>query len=89
PPLEGSWPKVTSYPDMGQLQRALGTALAARLAGRILLLDPAAPDGYVRDWQPPGLPPLRHFCYAVQWWGFAVTAVVLWVIIGIRRGRSS
>ena len=40
-----------------------------------------APLGYVRDWQPPGLPPIRHFSYAVQWWGFAVTLVVIWVIL--------
>ena len=91
PSADGSWPKVTSYPDMDQLRTALGpaagAATAARPPGRILLLDAGAPDGYVRDWQPPGLPPLRHFSYAIQWWGFTVTAVVLWVIMGLRRGR--
>jgi cytochrome oxidase assembly protein ShyY1 len=75
------WPKVTSYPSMGELASAYGHALEPR----IVLLDPGAPLGYVRDWQPPGLPPIRHFSYAVQWWGFAVTLVVIWVILSAPR----
>jgi len=78
PPAAGAhWPKVTSYPDMGQLATALGHALPAR----IVLLDPSAPFGYVRDWQPPGLSPARHLSYAVQWWGFAVTLIIIWAVL--------
>jgi surfeit locus 1 family protein len=76
-----SWPKVTSYPDMEQLTVALG---GRRLSSRILLLDPAAPYGYVRAWKPPGLPPLRHFSYAVQWWTFALATATLWVLLSRR-----
>ena len=80
PDARTPWPKVTSYPDMAQLAAALG----APLGPRILLLDPAAPFGYVRAWQPPGLAPLRHFSYAVQWWSFALATLVLWVIMSRR-----
>jgi surfeit locus 1 family protein len=80
PDARGAWPKVTSYPDMAQLAAALG----APLAPHILLLDAAAPFGYVRAWQPPGLPPLRHFSYAVQWWSLALATLVLWVIVSRR-----
>jgi surfeit locus 1 family protein len=75
------WPKVTSFPDMDELAGALGAALSSR----ILLLDPRSPYGYVRDWQPPGLPPLRHFAYAVQWWSFAVLALLAWAVASVRR----
>ena len=81
PASAGAWPKVTSYPDMAQLAAALGRPLSPR----ILLLDPAAPFGYVRAWQPPGLPPLRHFSYAVQWWTFALATLVLWAVLSRRR----
>jgi surfeit locus 1 family protein len=74
------WPRVTSFPDTGQLAHALGTALEPR----ILQLDPQAPFGYVRDWQPPGLSPLRHFAYAIQWWSFAVLALVVWSVTSFR-----
>jgi surfeit locus 1 family protein len=83
PPQGPHWPKLTSFPDFAQLQEALGRPLAPR----ILLLDPAAPFGYLRDWQPPGLPPLRHFGYAVQWWSFALLALVAWVLCARRALR--
>ncbi len=84
PPSVGAWPKLTSYPDMAQLASALGVALGPR----ILLLDPASPFGYVRAWHAPGLPPLRHFSYAVQWWTFAALTLALWAFL-IRRPRPN
>ena len=75
------WPKVTSYPQMGELAAALGTALSPR----ILLLDARSPYGYERDWQPPGLPPLRHFSYALQWWTFAALALGAWIVLSLKR----
>ena len=81
----GSWPKVTSYPDMAQLAAALGRPLSAR----VLLLDPAAPFGYVRAWQAPGLPPLRHFSYAIQWWAFALATLILWALLSRRAQPPS
>ena len=87
PPAGPSWPKVTSYPDMPQLVTALGTPLAPR----ILLLDSAAPFGDARAWQAPGLPPLRHFSYAVQWWSFAALTLIVWAVLSRRaaRGRAA
>jgi cytochrome oxidase assembly protein ShyY1 len=84
PPSAGAWPKVTSFPSLAELAAALGSPLE----GRILLLDAASPQGYARDWQPPGLPPLRHFAYAINWWVFALMAVVFWGI-GARRWRRA
>jgi surfeit locus 1 family protein len=80
PASSGAWPKVTSYPDMAQLAAALGRPLSSR----ILLLDPAAPFGYLRAWRPPGLPPMRHFSYAVQWWSLALATLILWAVLSRR-----
>jgi surfeit locus 1 family protein len=85
PPQPGDpWPKVTSFPSAPELAHALGVPLEAR----ILLLDPAEPDGYVRDWRPPGMTPLRHLSYAIQWWCFAALAVVVWAVMSVRRSRG-
>ncbi len=54
PSADALWPKVTSFPSLGELSAALGHDVEPWM----LLLDPASPDGYVRDWQPPGLSPL-------------------------------
>ena len=81
PTTDSTWPKVTGFPTLAEL----GAALGEKVEPWMLLLDPASPDGYVRDWQPPGLSPLRHWSYAIQWWGFAVTLVIIWGIMSARR----
>jgi surfeit locus 1 family protein len=85
PAVNGSWPKVTSYPTMSELSVALGRPLAPR----IVLLDPREPDGYVRDWHPPGMQPLRHWSYAIQWWCFAAVTVIFWAVISRRTLGTS
>jgi surfeit locus 1 family protein len=85
PQAADPWPKLTSFPRPAELARALGVPLGAR----ILLLDADAPEGFVRDWQPPGLAPLRHLAYAIQWWCFAALAVIVWAVISVRRSRAA
>lgn len=82
PSMTGSWPRVTSFPTATELAAALGVA---RLEPRLLLLDPAAPDGYRRDWQPPGMAPEKHWSYAIQWWSFAVVLVLLYGLLNTRK----
>jgi cytochrome oxidase assembly protein ShyY1 len=70
----------------------------ARIAGR--LGDPVAYSGYgvldredPRPQQAPTLIPRPstdlgpHLAYAIQWWGFAVTAYVLLVVFAIREAQ--
>jgi surfeit locus 1 family protein len=81
PPVEGTWPRVTSFPDMEQLAEALGMPLPPVL----LLLDADSGPGYLRDWQPPGISPERNFSYAVQWWSFALLALLMLVGLNLKR----
>lgn len=75
------WPKVVPYIDY----TALIGVLDYSLADAVILLDPDAPDGYRRDWQPRfGVGPLRHTGYAVQWLALAVTLLVLFLIFGFQ-----
>jgi cytochrome oxidase assembly protein ShyY1 len=82
PPAAGApWPKLTSFPTMADLSASLGQPLQSRQ----LLLDPAQPAGFVRDWHPGGLGPARHLSYAVQWWAFGALALVLYGYMNWRR----
>jgi len=81
PETRGSWPRLTSFPTHGELESALGN----KLARQILLLDAQLPDGYVREWSPPGMAPDRHFSYAIQWWGFAGVLLVLYFGLNFRK----
>jgi surfeit locus 1 family protein len=79
-----SWPRVVQYPDADDL-RCLYADLGAPLSG-LLLLDPAAADGYVRDWRVnASVPPQRHYAYAAQWYAFAATLLFLFVKLNLRR----
>lgn len=83
-PLGEGWPRVLSFPKIAQLEHALGR----RIYPRIVLLDADRPDGYVRDWQPPGFPPERHVGYAVQWFGLALTLVIIYLVVNLEKSPA-
>lgn len=83
PATDGPWPRVTSFPTLDELERATGTPLLRR----VLLLDRDSADGYLREWRPPGIPPDRHFSYAVQWWMFAAAAFGLFLALNLKVVR--
>lgn len=83
PDPAAAWPKVASFPSMAELVASAGTDFEPR----VLLLDAQAPFGYARDWQP-GLAPLRHYSYAIQWWSFAALTMILWGVLTFRRRRA-
>lgn len=57
------------------------------LAPRVLKLDPALKLGYDRDLEilPNTLPPERHLGYAVQWFGLALTVLIIAVVLTWRK----
>lgn len=82
---EGGWPRRVSYPRFAELEAALGHPLYPA----IVLLDPTAADGYLRDWQPPAPGPERHLGYALQWFAFAATLVACWFVVSLRLPETS
>ena len=75
------WPKLMNYPVLADLESALGT----KLYPRILLLDRDQPDGFVRAWTPPAFPPEQHIAYAVQWFALALTLIVVYFLLNLRK----
>lgn len=61
----------------------------AHLPPRVLRLDPALPFGYARDLDtlPNTLPPEKHLGYAVQWFGLALAALVIALVLTFRKPR--
>jgi surfeit locus 1 family protein len=78
-----AWPRLVNYPERPELE----TALATQLYPHIVLLDSDQTDGFVRDWTPPGFPPVRHIGYAVQWFALAFTLAVLYVILNLHQSE--
>ncbi|NJD24260.1 MAG: SURF1 family protein [Betaproteobacteria bacterium] len=51
----------------------------------VVQLDPAAPAGYLREWPRPDERADRHRSYALQWFGFALSTVGIWLFLVLRR----
>ena len=85
PALDGSWPRVTSFPQTAELAAALADGAGAlRLEPRVLLLDASAPAGYRRDWRPFVKGPEQNISYAIQWWSFGVLLLVLFFKMNLK-----
>ena len=79
------WPRVLNYPEQSTVEQALGRKVLPGL----VLLDANQPDGYERAWQARvDMGSDRHLSYAVQWFGFALVALALFVVMGFRRGQQ-
>ncbi|WP_235943300.1 SURF1 family protein [Zoogloea dura] len=51
----------------------------------VIQLDPASPAGFGREWPRPDERLERHLSYALQWYGFAASALLIWLALAWRR----
>lgn len=75
------WPRILNYPDHEQV----ACQYAEPVVNGLLLLAEDAPGGFPRDWDDTGLPPLRHYGYAAQWYALALAVAVLFVVLNLKR----
>ena len=78
---ESTWPKLLTFIDMHSISGDLHHALYPR----VLLLDADPASTYVREWTPDVMPPSRHRAYALQWFTFALAALMIFFIMHRRR----
>jgi surfeit locus 1 family protein len=83
-PLAPPYPVVAAFPTHDEVAALLAEQHWAHAAD-LILLDAGEPDGYVRNWSPPGFPPMRHIGYAVQWFGLASALFVIYIVTNSRR----
>lgn len=76
------WPYRILRADIPRLAKELGY----RLLPLELLLDPSQPDGYVREWHPVmTFGPERNVGYAVQWFALAVTLMIIYLSVNLKK----
>ena len=66
---------------------AAATGLAVMPVMIEATMAPSPGDGLVRDWPAPDFGIDRHRIYMLQWYAFAALAIVLWVVLNLRRAR--
>lgn len=75
------WPRRLLYPTTAEISDHLD----AQVYALQLLLDADNADGFVRDWQPAVMGPEKHLGYAVQWFGFAIALIIIYVGVNLKK----
>jgi surfeit locus 1 family protein len=70
--------------DMG----ALVAAAPFTVQPFVVQLDPDASDGFVRNWPAPNVHPETNIGYAIQWFAFALAAVITFLVLSWRQVGS-
>lgn len=79
---DGKWQQVWQNLDMQRYARAVPFALQPF----VVRLDPQSKtEGFVRNWPPPGERITMHLGYAYQWFGFAFTLLVIFIVLNIKK----
>lgn len=85
-PLQGDWPRLVTYPETDAIAKALDHALYPL----VLLLDAQHTAGFGdRDWKPVNNSAAKHRARAMQWFTFIAAALIIWIFLGIRRGKET
>lgn len=74
---ETAWPKLVTFIDVGQI----AADLHRDVYPHVLLLDPDPHTAYIRTWTANVMPPARHRAYALQWFTFALAAIVIFLVL--------
>ncbi len=82
-PRGEKWPRLIPYVDIEVLRRQY----SPRLLPMILWMAPEQPGEYLRSWNPVWLPPEKSRAYAVQWFTFAGVALILFVVLNLRKSE--
>jgi surfeit locus 1 family protein len=84
--LSSVWPQPVPYQLIPYIDvDALQTAFEGRLLPWVLWLSPEQQDYYVRDWKPVWMRPEKSRAYALQWFAFALVALVFFIIMNLRK----
>jgi surfeit locus 1 family protein len=79
------FPQIVNYPNVAELRCTLGEPV---LNGEVLL-DVSADGGFVREWNfDNGFPPERHYGYAAQWFALALTLLVFFIKLNLKRSHD-
>ena len=80
--LKSSWQNVWQNLDLARY----GESVSFPIQPVVIQLDPDnAAGGFVREWNRPDERLQTNLNYAIQWWSFAATTVVLWLVVNSRK----
>jgi surfeit locus 1 family protein len=82
PAADGKWQLVWQNLDMARYAKSVPFAVQPFVV-RLDAKNNAG--GFVRNWAPPGERVTMHLGYAYQWFGFALTLFVIYIVLNIKK----
>lgn len=80
-----TYPLVMQKIDLNEIGRLMNQTFYPF----VVRLDPAAQNGFVRDWVISATPPERHRMYAIQWFSLALVILIAYLGFSVERVRES
>lgn len=78
------FPLRIQYVNLSELKPLLGLSLPSY----VLWLDEADRTGFKRQWKVTLMGPEKHLMYAVQWFAFALSLLVIFVVLNLHRSSK-
>lgn len=75
------WQPVWQNLDLSRYAQAV----PFKLLPFVVRLDKNSASGFVRNWPPPGDRVHMHLGYAYQWFGFALTLLVIFIVLNVKK----
>ncbi len=79
------WPIRLLYPELNVMSAISGYPMTPFM----VRLDNSAEFGYVRDWPVVIMTPEKHYAYALQWFGLAFAAVIVFIVATGKRTKPN
>jgi surfeit locus 1 family protein len=83
-PKDGKWQQVWQNIDMLRYAKSVPFAVQPFV---VRLDAKSEAGGFVRNWPPPGEHVSMHLGYAYQWFGFALTLLVIFIVLNIKKAE--
>lgn len=84
PTTDGKWQPVWQNLDLKRYAKSVPFAAQPYV---VRLDAKSSAGGFVRNWQPPGERVSMHLGYAYQWFGFALTLLVIYIVLNVKKVR--
>jgi surfeit locus 1 family protein len=82
PATDGKWEVVWQHLDMARYAKSVPYAVQPFV---VRLNSQSEAGGFVRNWPAPGEKITMHLGYAYQWFGFALTLLVIYIVLNIKK----
>ncbi len=84
PAKDGEWQPVWQNLDMARYTKSVPFAVQPFV---VRLDAKSRANGFVRNWPPPGERVSMHLGYAYQWFGFALTLLLIYIVLNVKKVR--